>query len=112
MAAVITAENAALAALDLPRAVALLGRKSAEIANFEAQKPAGAPQETVALLAQLAALANDNRRLLDRAIKAQGRVIGIIAGVVRQSPITPRYGAHGNLRRDRNPITLTLAVRA
>jgi len=110
LAAVLTAENAALAALDMPSAVALLGRKSAKVANFEAMKPAATNRDdAVSLLGHLAKLAQENRRLLDRAIKAQGRVIGVLAGLVRQTPIAPRYGARGYLRPERSPLTLMLS---
>ena len=112
LAAVLKAENAALAALDMPRAVALLDRKSAKVAIFEALRPTSSHAEAVTLLEQLAALAQENRRLLDRAIKAQGRVIGVIAGLVRQTPIAPRYGARGKLRPERAPLTLTLSAQA
>ena len=109
LAAVLKAENAALAALDMPRAVALLDRKSAKVAIFEALRPTSGHAEAVTLLEQLAALAQENRRLLDRAIKAQGRVIGVLAGLVRQTPIAPRYGARGYLRPERSPLTLMLS---
>jgi len=111
LASVLGEENAALAALDLPRAVALLERKVARVAKFEGLRAVGVPHaEAVELLEQLAALAVENRRLLDRAIKAQGRLIGVIAGVVRAAPMAPRYGARGRLRPERAPLSLTLSA--
>ena len=111
LASVLGEENAALAALDLPRAVALLERKVARVAKFEGLRAVGVPHaEAVELLEQLAALAAENRRLLDRAIKAQGRLIGVIAGVVRAAPMAPRYGARGRLRPERAPLSLTLSA--
>jgi len=118
LAAVLTAENAALAALDLPRAVALLSRKFAKVATFEALPPptTGHPvtgqNDAVYLLEHLAKLAQENRQLLDRAIKAQGRVIGVLATLVRQTPLAPRYGARGHLRTQLGPMTFTLSRQA
>ena len=113
LAGLLSKENAALTALDLQGAVAMLETKAILIARFEALKPDQSQhQAAVELLARLALLAAENRRLLDRAIKAQKRVIGVIAGVVRQTPLAPRYGNQGALRSTRAPLTLTLSSEA
>jgi hypothetical protein len=110
---VLVRENAALAALDMARVVPLLEEKAERVAAFEALSPAGmARPVAVELLTRISTLAAENRRLLDRAITAQGRVLGVMAGVVRQRPKAPRYGARGGLRAERAPLTLTLSSQA
>ena len=93
-------ENQALAALDLPRAASMLADKQrAADAFFAAQTllADGTPAEPNAaardVAARLGTLAEENRRLLERAIAVQGRVIGTLARAVR--PEALGYGAHG-----------------
>ena len=70
-------ENAALAALDVKRAVSMLEAKAIAVMQFERLRPVQTEQAaTVEMLGRLSLLAQENRRLLDRAIKAQKRVIG------------------------------------
>jgi len=89
---VLAAENKALAALDTDAAAALLPAKAAAAAAFAALRPPPAD------LADLARLAAENRRLLERAIAAQQAVIGLIARAARAGPApAPRYGAAGRL---------------
>lgn len=113
LAAILTRENEALTALDLRGAAAMLEEKSAAVARFEALRLDGAPQQAaLALLERLTGLAQANRGLLDRGIRTQKRVLGILAGVVRQSPRLSRYGAGGGLRAESQPLTITLRDRA
>lgn len=112
LAAILAAENAALKTLDLRGAIALLDAKNARITAFHAGRPQPESRSmAVDLLEHLALLAEANRHLLDRAIKAQGKVIGILAEVVRQTPPAPRYGSKGALRDDRPVLTMTLSAR-
>ncbi len=115
LAAILEDENQALAALDLPRAAGMLMAKTVRIDEFQAL-PADLNESdhaaAVAMLERLALLAAENRRLLDRGIKAQGQVIGVMANLVRQTPMAPRYGAKGGLRRECAPLTLTLSAQA
>src|ERR1035441_5457392 len=79
---VLAAENAALAAVDLPRAGAMLAEKTRAADAFVAARAAshGALSGArPAMLERLRDLVEENQRLLDVAIKVQGRVIGIIA---------------------------------
>jgi hypothetical protein len=118
LAAVLAEENAALEALDLPRAAGMLARKMECAEAFQAARDALATQGgpahevAVAMMERLATLAAENRRLLDRGIKAQGQVIGLVAGAVRKSAMQPRYGARGALRTERAPLTVTLRAQA
>ena len=87
--AVLVAENAALERHDAVTATALLDEKlaaakalSAEGVSFEAGE-------------RLRALAAENRRLLERAIKVQSRIIAMVARAAQQSPPVSRYGAKG-----------------
>jgi len=101
LAEVLTAENAALAALDLPRAGAMLAEKTRAADAFVAAQQAfhgKMPNADAATPMRLRALAAENQVLLQRAITAQGRVIGVIARAVSRAtrdPVTTRYGAHG-----------------
>jgi len=101
LAEVLEAENAALAALDLPRAGAMLAEKTrAADALVAAQHASRGNISTVsaAAPARLRALAAENQRLLQQAMTVQGRVIGIIARAVSRAlrdPAATRYGAHG-----------------
>lgn len=113
LAEILHQENNALRALDLRGAAAMLETKSAAVARFEALRPEGVPPTVaVELLGRLTRLAQANRDLLDRGIRTQKRVLGILAGVVRQSPRLSRYGARGGLRADSQPLTITLRDRA
>jgi hypothetical protein len=97
---VLEAENAALAALDLPRAGAMLEAKTGAADAFVAAHRAlngAAPRANVAA-SRLRALVEENQRLLANAITIQGRVIGIIARALPRAlrdPAATRYGVHG-----------------
>ncbi len=93
-------ENAALLAQDLAGAAAMLERKQAVAAAFAAAQaedtaPDAADADRQRLAAQLRDLAAENRRLLEQAIRVQGRVIGIIGRAAAPKPTVARYGATG-----------------
>lgn len=71
-------ENTALAALDLAAAGRLLSDKTAALDAFAAACRSGAAPAREAA-EQLRAVTLDNKRLLERAILVQGRVLGMIA---------------------------------
>ena len=112
LADVLARENAALAAMDLPAAAALLPAKTAALAALTA---AGSPEDfgpgaadLVAAARRLNDLARDNHRLLERAIAAQQRVIGIVAGAAASAvPAGPSYRASGRLTPDARPLALS-----
>ncbi len=122
LAAVLVEENAALAALDLPRAASLLPAKRAATDSFVAAharhaadgRPNGSAPAGLGILgARLADLAAENRHLLDRALTVQHRVLDIIAQAVpRASSQAPRYSANGGLvdRTRALPVAITANV--
>lgn len=115
-------ENEALARLDLAGAARLADAKlrasDAFAAAFTAAKTTGVRAEgaerdtTRALSERLAALSEENRRLLQRAIALQSRVIETIAGAAlpRAQPVT--YGESGLQALPRQTPPLTFAARA
>ncbi len=121
LAALLEHENRLLEALDLAAAAALLPAKQGAASAFlRAQArtqssggiaPAGRAAMT-GLAARLRTLAADNRRLLERGLAAQGRVIAVIARAVRAHPAAaPRYGASGALAGPRTPAPLAILAR-
>ena len=102
LADALAAENAALAALDLVAAVRLLPQKEAATTAFAAaQRRARGTRDTLDIKAlrvaatRLQTLTEENRRLLERAIHVQNRVMGILAQAARASNPTPRYARSG-----------------
>ena len=94
----LSAENAALRVMDLPGATALLVEKQAAAAAFDTARRAATPVPTAALRAAVLRLteeAAENRRLLERAIHVQTRVLGVVAGAARTAGAARRYGRSG-----------------
>lgn len=122
LADVLARENAALAALDLPRATALLADKSQAFAALEREaRLAGqsgalaASRDEVARLGdRLRALAEENRRLLARAIAVQERVLATVARAVPKAlaATASRYGAGGGLNPSARVPPIALSARA
>jgi len=127
LAVTLAEENTALAVLDLKGAAALYPRKQADTAALVAaaeQTPLGermteafeAEQRRLAreLAQRLRDLAEENRRLLERALQVQGQVLGTVARAVAQA--TPRaqrrYGAGGSLAAPRRQPPVLLSSRA
>ncbi len=118
LASVLEQENQALEALDFAAALSLLGAKrKATISFVEAEKqvgslPAAARPGIGARCSRLRTLVADNRRLLERALKAQGRVIAVIARAAHSGPeAAPRYGSRGRPVRFARPLALALSTR-
>ena len=97
-------ENQALGKLEFARAALLLDVKNRATAAFIAAqaREASAPpalrtrrQVLEATIVRLRDLAAENKRLLERAIIVQRRVIGCIVGAIPKSGPAPRYGASG-----------------
>jgi len=105
LADVLQTENAALAALNMPAAARLLPEKLAAADAFAAAQAGAAARrgggragaELDALARRLRELAAENRRLLERAMLVQGRVIATVAKAARATAerTAPTYGAHG-----------------
>lgn len=105
LALVLADENAALAAHDAARAVALLPQKTAALAALTAAPPPGR-----AVATRLQHLADDNRRLLDLALRVQGEILGLVVQAARSSVAAPvgYRAAPGPCR----PPALALRLRA
>ncbi len=108
----LTQENAALAALDLPRAAAMLAAKQDAIARLAAAQDVADRAALQALASQLQALATANGALLERAIAVQSRVIGVVASAIPRAVNAPRYGARGGIAQAGRPAAFALAARA
>lgn len=98
-------ENMALAAFDLPSAVALLAEKQEALRLFAAQPTDNAP-------AHLRDLADANRRLLERAIAVQGRVIEMVASALPPPAMAGRYAATGATVSGGPAVAFALLARA
>lgn len=113
------AENAALARLDLAAAAELAGAKrqaaDAFAAAYDAASRSGSRAEGEArrraeeVALRLKDLTAENRRLLERAIDLQSRVIEAIAGALRP-PGPGTYGDQGRVRAGR-PAPVSFASR-
>jgi hypothetical protein len=113
LADLLAQENAALAALDLPRATALLADKQDAARSFaRAQQAAPAGGSASPALVRLRVEAEQNRRLLERGILIQGEVIGLIAAALPKGAGPLRYAATGAPMRGGQPVAFTLSARA
>ena len=109
LADTLAAENAALVALDLPRAGAMLARKQRALADLAAVQVTPVSHDSAERMARrLRALAVENKRLLERAIAAQGRVIGVIARAATATAAPTGYGA----ARGHRPAAFALSAKA
>jgi hypothetical protein len=103
-------ENAALTAMDLRRVTALLPMKAAVMADLgeAGERTSKQTPEMLAAAGRIDRLARDNRRLLERAIVAQQRVIGIMVGAAQAARSRePAYGASGSLATTSGPLALS-----
>jgi hypothetical protein len=109
LADTLEAENTALAALDLPRAAGMLADKQRAVTALAAVRSVPARSEAADRVARrLQALAVENKRLLERAIAVQGRVIGVIARAA--APEVP--AGYGSGRITERPAPIALSARA
>ena len=98
LASALAAENAALQAMDLPSAASMLHEKQDAAAAFEGARKAAPVAASAALrdaASRLMEQAAQNRRLLERAIHVQTRVLGVIALAARTAQPASRYGRSG-----------------
>ena len=116
LAEVLARENAALAALDLAAAASVLAAKREAADGFagaQARFAAAGGTGGAALAARLRDLAMENRRLLDRAMAVQARVLEVIAQAApRASALAPRYGARGGLVGRERALPVAVAASA
>jgi hypothetical protein len=110
---VLERENAALAALDMTRTGALLGEKRVACdALAQAHRDDREAMPPNAAMPRLRDLAEENRRLLERAMAVQGRVIEVIARAAPRAAAVPGYGATGGRAGSGRPIPLAFSARA
>jgi hypothetical protein len=112
MTKLLTEENQALADMDFSRAGALLAPKHAAAdalaAAWRAATQTDAPQ---ADLIKLGELAEENRRLLNRAMRVQRRVLDLVAKAARSAHAPTRYGAGGRAAgTNGSPRSLTTRI--
>jgi flagellar biosynthesis/type III secretory pathway chaperone len=109
LAETLEAENSALTSLDLPKVGAMLARKQRALADLAAAKANKTSHDAADRMARrLQALALENKRLLERAITAQGRVIEVVARAAAAAE-PPR--GYGNERSGR-PTAFALSAKA
>ena len=111
MVETLEAENSALIALDLPRAGAMFARKQRALADLAAAAARGnMPSNGAAdrMTRRLQALALENKRLLERAIAAQGRVIEVVARAAASAEAPTGYGP----ARGQRPAAFALSAKA
>ena len=111
LAETLEAENSALTALDLPRAGAMLARKQRALADLAAaaarvDTPSHHAADRVAR--RLQALAVENKRLLERAIAAQGRVLEVVARAAVPAEAPTGYAP----ARGQRPAAFALSAKA
>ena len=115
LAELLCEENAALDRLDFSGAAAVLPRKLRAVQALAAPPPVSEGESiSRELRTRLTTLAGENRRLLERAILVQGRVIGCIARAVPRAMAgnARAYGRDGGLAQPRRPEAVALSARA
>lgn len=116
LAETLAEENAALAALDLPRAAAMLPDKQRATDAFVAVQTThvvGAHRDTAEhLVRRLRSLVTENKALLERAIVVQTRVIGIVARAAAPAITSSGYGTRGRSCHAGRPAAYALSARA
>ncbi len=109
LASVLREENAALAAMDFARAGALLGAKHAAADGLAAATKSAAAGNGGEALRELTVLAEENRRLLNRALRVQRRVLDVVARAARQNGGPARYDTNGKAQPGVSPPRSLLA---
>ncbi len=110
-------ENVALRQLDLPEATLLLDAKRAALGTFESCSRERARREDATadmrvLARRLRDAATENKRLLERAMRAQHHVMSLLAHAARQGRPCGRYAAHGGYAGRQADNAFALSARA
>ncbi len=109
LAETLETENDALTALDLPRAGAMLARKQRALADMAATQNTAVPNDAAErMVRRLQGLAVENKRLLERALAAQGRVLSVVAQAATSSSAPTGYGS---IRAGSRPTPLALLAK-
>ncbi len=116
LADLLARENAALKRLDFLAAVALGPSKEAALLRITkgcGARPTPDPSPPpLALGRAIKTLVAENRRLLERAISIQTRIVGIIVHAAAPPPVAGQYAASGLQRRRRRASAITLSLGA
>jgi hypothetical protein len=111
LADILERENDALRGMDLRRAVGLLAEKTAAVGDLTAAGESSSARthpSLVTIARRLDDLASRNRRLLERAIVAQQRVIGIVVrAAATAGKAEPCYGNRRTRARATGPMALS-----
>ena len=111
LAETLEAENLALTALNLPQVGAMVARKQRALDDLAAAAARANTQSHHAadrVSRRLQALALENKRLLERAIAAQGRVIEVVARAAASAEAPTGYGP----ARGQRPAAFALSAKA
>lgn len=106
LASLLQDENAALRAMDIPAIADLLPAKRAAIEGLSGTSIGAETAE------RLRVLASDNRRLLERAMAIQGRVVTLLAEAMKPAAAAPRYARDGGIASVRGPSPMAFSARA
>jgi hypothetical protein len=113
LADVLARENAALAALDLAAVTRCLPEKTAALqALAPARADEAASTAARAAVARARALMAENRTLLERAMMVQNRIIGLIAGAMREAAGGRGYRSDGQRASGGSATAYALSARA
>ena len=108
---VLAAENTALNNMDFAGAGALLAPKHAAAdALAAAMRASSSSPPEPAMMQELGVLADENRRLLNRAMRVQRRVLDLVARAARASQPNTRYGASGKYSANAGPRSVAKRV--
>jgi hypothetical protein len=112
---VLTRENAALAALDLEQVASFAPAKAAvttTLMAIVATHRDDANTDPERLISQIRDIMAENRRLLERAIEVQKRVLGIVASAASSPNCGTRYARTGSPTRSGGPAAFAVQSRA
>jgi hypothetical protein len=108
---VLADENTALNNMDFAGAGALLAPKHAAAdALAAAMRASTSSTAEPAMMRELGELADENRRLLNRAMRVQRRVLDLVARAARASQPSTRYGASGKYTANAGPRSVAKRV--
>ena len=103
---VLEQENDALKRHDFPSAAGFLAAKDAAVADLAKQPSPAATDSLAILIRHIAALANENQTLLERALTVQTRIIRIVARACAPPSASVQY----NVRGSQSPVHRAAAL--
>ncbi len=117
LAETLEAENAALRRFDLRQATSMLSAKQGALAMFEqssvSRGPADTSQPSMRMVAiRLRDASVENKRLLERAMKAQQHIMSLLAQAARKTGQSSGYGSRGAYVGGQSAAAFALSARA